>query len=147
MTSKNISRMIEWKAQVKEQVSAEMTKTREKLAQETSRLEGMRLKLAENMETMDHIQSMESMDTDKLELLSNYMIYLDKRMKEQEKRIAEIEKEVDLKQSELRNAYREERVLEILHSRISGEESKERRAAEQKETDFSAIRARKTTGL
>ena len=147
MTSKNISRMIEWKAQVKEQVSAEMTKTREKLAQETSRLEGMRLKLAENMETMDHIQSLESMDTGKLELLSNYMIYLDKRMKEQEKRIAEIEKEVDLKQSELRNAYREERVLEILHSRISGEESKERRAAEQKETDFSAIRARKTTGL
>ena len=144
MTSKNLSRIIELKVLVKEQASAEMLKTREKLVQETSRLEEMRLKLAENMETMDHIQSLESVDAGKLELLSNYMIYLDKRMKEQEKKIEEIQKEVDLKQSELRKAYREERVFEILRSRIAGEELKERQAAEQKETDFSAITARKT---
>ncbi len=128
-------------------MSAEMMKAKERLAQETSRLDGMRLKLAGNMEAMDQIQSLETIDTGKLELLSNYMIYLDKRMKEQEKKIEEIQKEVDLKQSELGKAYREERVFEILHSRISTEELKERQSAEQKETDFSAMKSRKNPGL
>ncbi len=145
MTSKNISRILEWKAMVKEQMSGEMIKTREKLLQETAKLDGMKLKLAENMETMDHIQSLGHVNTDKLELLSNYIIYLDKRMKEQEKKIEEIQTEVDLKQSELRNAYREERVFEILRSRVSGEEAKERKAIEQKEMDFNAMKTRKTT--
>ena len=146
MTSKNISRIVELKTMVKEQMSVEMMHAKEKLAWETAKLDGLKLELAGNMEAMDQMQSLEAVDTDKLELLGNYMIYLDKRMKEQEKKIAGIQKEVDAKQSELRNAYREERVFEILRSKMSMEEQRERQALEQKEMDFNTIKTRKTQG-
>ncbi len=143
MTSKKLSRIIEWKGLVKEQMSMEMRKTRERLQVELNKLDGMKVKLAENMETMDSIYSRGDVDTERLELLSNYVIYLDKRIKEQETRISEILNEVEIKQSSLRNAYREERVFEILRNRIADEELRERQSIEQKELDFNTV-TRKT---
>ncbi|MDA8172577.1 MAG: flagellar FliJ family protein [Nitrospiraceae bacterium] len=143
MTSKKLSRIIEWKGVVKEQMSMEMRKTRERLQVELNKLDGMKVKLAENMETMDSIYSRGDVDTERLELLSNYVIYLDKRIKEQETRISEILNEVEIKQSSLRNAYREERVFEILRNRIADEELRERQSIEQKELDFNTV-TRKT---
>ncbi|MDA8085358.1 MAG: flagellar export protein FliJ [Nitrospiraceae bacterium] len=139
MTSKKLSRIIEWKGVVKEQMSLEMRQTRERLQVEMNKLDGMKVKLAENIETMDEIYSRGTLDTGRLELLSNYVIYLDKRIKEQEKKISDILAEVELKQSALRDAYREERVFEILRDRIAGEELREKQSLEQKELDFNTI--------
>lgn len=139
MTSRRLSRILEWKGVVKEQMSTEMRQARERLQVEMTKLDGMKVKLADNIETMDDIHSRGNLDTGKLELLSNYIIYLDKRIKEQEKKIAEILREIELKQNALKNAYREERVFEILRNRIANEELRERRALEQKEMDFNSV--------
>ncbi|MDA8387923.1 MAG: flagellar export protein FliJ [Nitrospiraceae bacterium] len=139
MTSKKISRILQWKGVVKEQMSIEMRKAREKLQAEMGKLDGLNAKLAENMAIMDGIQSGPSPDAGKLELLSNYIIYLDKGIKEQERKVSEIMKEVDAKQGALRNAYREERVFETLRNRIAGEELREKECLEQKEMDFNTV--------
>ena len=142
MTSKKLTRIVEWKGMVKEQMSAEMKKAREKLDAEEGKLDALNAKLSENIGLMDAIQSGPSPNAGRLELLSSYIIFLDKGIKEQERRVSEAAKEVEARQGELRKAYREERVFETLRDRIAGEETRGARSLEQKEMDFNAVTRR-----
>ena len=142
MTSKKLTRILEWKGMVKEQMAIEMRRAREILRAETRKLDALNAKLAENIEAMDGIQSDPNPDANRLELLSSYIIYLDKSIKDQEKRVSEAHKEVEAKQGELRKAYSEERVFETLRNRMAGEEMREMRCLEQKESDFNTVTRR-----
>lgn len=74
-----------------------------------------------------------------LEILVSYLIQLSKDIKDQEESIRTKSREVEEKQKEMLEAYKENRILEILNDKMSGEENKKASLAEQKWADFLSL--------
>ncbi len=136
---KTVSKVLELKGLTKEQIELEAKKTREELNIEKGRLELLEGTLENTVTEFNSKQDNSSISTQELELFYDYVLYLQKRIAQQSEVVRRKIAELEVKQKAILEAYKEERLFEILHNKIVNEEMKEMLLVEQKEMDFNFI--------
>ncbi|MDA8168173.1 MAG: flagellar export protein FliJ [Nitrospiraceae bacterium] len=139
MTSRRILRLVEWKELTREQAALEMKKSMDMLETQEQKLEELKKKLSKGIQAMNRMNSSGQINAQEVELASNYMVYLQKSIRKQEKAVSGAAAELEEKEAAFKEAYKEERALEMLHDRIRGREVKQAMVTEQKDTDFHSV--------
>jgi len=132
---KTVSKVLELKGFTKEQLEAEVLKIREKLNSEQQKLAALEQTYAGNCAELTACQQKGTMPVRELNLFYAYLEQLTRQMKQQKMVIAQWQAELAEKQKAMVEAYKEQRLVEILHNKIVKAEVKEADRSEQKEAD------------
>jgi flagellar export protein FliJ len=135
MTRKTVSKVLELKGMTREQLEAETGRARSRHRTEELRLADLERRFSEASTDFASRQRAATMGMHDVELCTAYCSGLAQRIREQKEVVAVRSREVAEKELALVAAYREQRLVEILHDRLAREEHREQRAGEQKEVD------------
>ena len=135
MTRKTVSKVLELKEMTKEQLEAETGKARARLRVEEQRLADLERRFFETSAEFSSRQGAGALTMHDIETCASYCSGLTHRIRKQKELVAVRTREVTEKEHALVAAYREQRLVGILHDRLAHEERREQRAGEQREVD------------
>jgi flagellar export protein FliJ len=135
MTRKTVSKVLELKGMTREQLEAETGRARARLRSEELQLADLERRFSEASVDFASRQRAATMGMHDVELCTSYCSCLAQRIRKQKEIVAVRSREVAEKEQALVVAYREQRLIGILHDRLTQEERREQRAGEQKEVD------------
>ncbi len=136
---KTVSKIIEIKEFTKEQMEAAVKKARERLDAEQAVLDALNHEYRCLSEDLARRQLRGTIPVNEVELYDTYLKHLGKKIEHQKKTVASRAAEADEAQKAMIEAYKEQRLFEILHEKIRQVHVKEADQLEQKEADFSFL--------
>ena len=135
---KTVSKIIEIKEFNKEQLESEVRREREKLSAEQIKLDGLDCEYKKTIVSLACKQS-GPLQAPEIELFHTYLKHLAKQIDQQKSVVAAQAAEVDKKQRDMVEAFKEQCLFEKLRDRIIEERIKELSQSEQKESDFAFL--------
>jgi flagellar export protein FliJ len=136
---KMVSKVLEVKEIKREQIEAEVRKTREKLSVEQQTLQDLEQAYKANSIELIDRQMAGTLPVCEMEVYYAYLKHVSKQIQQQKGIILIRQREVDDRQKCMVEAYKEQRLVEILHEKIVCQEAKEADQAEQKHMDAEFI--------
>lgn len=136
---KTVSKIIELKEHTKEQHEAEVKKARQQLNREQEKLETLERNYAKTCADLTQKQSSGTMPVHEVELFANYLKHLCKQIEQQKSVVSRHAEKLDKTEKAMIEAYKEQRLFEMLHDKIVQGQIKEQALGEQKETDYNFI--------
>jgi flagellar export protein FliJ len=136
---KMVSKIIEIKEFNKEQLEAEVKKARERLSDEQAKLDVLNLEYKKTSADFAGRQGGCTMHASEIEVFYTYLKHLAKQIEQQKSVVAAHVGEVEKKQKAMVEAFKEQRLFELLHDKMVQEQAKEITQGEQKEADFAFL--------
>jgi len=136
---KMVSKVLEVKELKREQIEAEVRKAREKLSAEQQTLQDLEQAYKENSIELTDRQMAGTLPVREMEVYYAYLKHVGKQIQQQKEIILIRQREVDEQQKRMVEAYKEQRLVEILHDKIICQEAKEAGQTEQKNMDAEFI--------
>ena len=133
---KTVSKILEVKGFTKEQREAEVKKASERLSAEEARLAELERECRRSGDDFAAKQAVCAVPVAQLELFYAYLKHLGKQIEQQKKIIAQRAAEHEKARLAMLEAYREQRLFELLHDKLDEEQRKEADQGEQKEADY-----------
>jgi flagellar export protein FliJ len=139
---KTVSKIIEIKEHTKEQHEAEVKKARQLLNREQEKLETLERNYSKTCADLTQKQSSGTMPVHEVELFTTYLKHVCKQIDQQKSVVSRHAGELDKKEKAMIEAYKEQRLFEILRDKIVQGQVREEALGEQKETDYNFIARR-----
>lgn len=139
MTSKRITRMLELKEFAKDICETELKKSMESLQTEKDKLNFIETKLHKTLSEYKKLHEDGLINVHKLELFYDYLLHINRQAEKQKEVISKKTIDVEKKKDKAISAYKEKKMMEIIHNKIIKEENKESDKKEQKELDFNFL--------
>lgn len=136
---KMVSKVLEVKELRREQIEAEVRKAREKLSVEQQRLQDLEQAYKTNSVELTDRQLAGTLPVREMDVYYAYLKQVGKQIQQQKEIIAIRQREVDAQEKGMVEAYKEQRLVELLHDKIVGQEAKLAGQAEQKDSDAEFI--------
>lgn len=136
---KTVSKIIEIKEYTKEQHEAEVKKARQHLNREQEKLESLETSYAKTCADLTQKQANGTMPVHEVELFTTYLKHVGRQIDQQKSVVSRHAEELGKKEKAMIEAYKEQRLFEILHDKIVQGQIKEEALGEQKETDYNFI--------
>ncbi|MBF0464827.1 MAG: flagellar export protein FliJ [Nitrospirae bacterium] len=134
-----LKRIIQVKEYKKSEAEIELQKAWRVLKTEQSQLALLEKHLADNTAALDKKKNSRNINGYELTLYYDYIETLYKKIDAQTKVVAEKTLEMEKKQTELVEAYREVKTVEVLKDRVVSDESKKMERQTQREMDFAYL--------
>lgn len=132
---KAVSKVLELKGFTREQLELEVKKTKDALDQEQERLAGLEQAFKKTSDEFTAKQEAGGVGVAELELFYEYLLRLCRQLERQKKTVEQRREEWEERKNAMVEAYKEQRLFEILRDKIVREEIREANHGEQKETD------------
>ncbi len=144
MKSSSIAKILKLKRYAKEQIEMEVRKNRNELNDEKMKLDSLEdiSQAALDEFHRNHDDGPASMA--ELELFHRYFSNLNRRIELQRMNVHKKMLLLDAKLKEMHHAYKEERLIEIIHERLWFREVREVLSSEQKEMDYNFLTRRQS---
>jgi len=139
---KTVSKVLELKGFAKEQLEVEVRRTRDELNSEVTALEHLEGRLEHTITEFNSRQNNSLINTNEVGLFYDYLLYLNRQIGRQREVVQRKLLELEEKQKAMLEAYKEKRLLEILHDKALRGEMRKILLSEQKEMDFDSISRR-----
>jgi flagellar export protein FliJ len=136
---KTVSKIIEIKEYTKEQHEAEVKKARKHLNLEQEKLEILEATYAKTCADLTQKQASGTMPVHEVDLFTTYLKHVGRQIDQQKSVVSRYAEELDRKEKAMIEAYKEQRLFEILHDKIVQGQIKEAALGEQKETDYNFL--------
>ena len=136
---KTVSKIIEIKEYTKEQLEAEVKKARERLNLEQEKLETLETAYGKTNADFMRKQTRGTMPVHEVELFTTYLKHIGRQIDQQKAAVARVAEDLDRKEKAMIEAYKEQRLFEILHDKILQGQIKEAALGEQKESDYNFL--------
>lgn len=130
-----LSKIVKFKKLKKEEIASEINQLADALDAEKAKLNFLENKLRNAIEKSNVKQKDSFISGREIEHFYNCFLYFNKEAAKQEKVVLSRHIELKEKQKAMLDAYREKRLLEIMHDKIASEGVKEIMRNEQKEAD------------
>lgn len=140
---KTVSKILEIKEIRKDSLEAEVGKARERLNAEQEKLDLLESTYQKTSSDSTARQMRGTIPVHEISLYHTYLKHLSKQIELQKNIVTIRAGDLDKKQQEMVAAYKEQRLIEILHDRIAHEQIKIADRVEQKESDYMFL-SRKT---
>lgn len=139
----NISKVLELKGFTREQIEAEVRKIREHVNSEQEKFDALERTYKMTCDSFACRQKDNAMPVQEMDLFYEYLKHLTKEMERQKKVVALRQAELDKRQKAVVEAFKEERLVEILHDKIQSAEARAADRMEQKEADSAFLMRKK----
>jgi len=136
---KTVAKILELKEFNKEQLEAEVRKANDRLRDEQETLAVLNKAYAATNGGLTARQSKGTIPVHEVELFTTYLKHVHKQIELQTQVINVRSAELDALQSAMVEAYKEQRVFEILQDKIAQEATKEAAQVEQKTADYNYL--------
>jgi flagellar export protein FliJ len=136
---KMVSKVLEVKELRREQIEAEVRKAREKLSAEQQKLLDLEQAYKTNSIELTERQVAGTLPVREMDVYYAYLKELGKQIRRQKETIVIRQREVDEREKGMVEAYKEQRLVEILHDKIVCQEAKQAGQTEQKNADAEFI--------
>lgn len=133
---KTVSKILEVKEITREQLESEVKNAQERLGVEERALAALESGYAKTSAEVSAKQACHTIRAHELELCYAYMKHLGGQIEQQKKAVAIRAAELGTAQQAMVEAYKEQRVFEILQDKIGREQGKVVAQGEQKEADY-----------
>ena len=131
-----VSKVLEVKDLNKEDLALQSKKIRDRLDNERACLAGLEEKFADIVAAYEDAQTGLPLNVHELELYSDYLLQLEKKIARQRLLVAERAEELAGKQRELLEVHKQAKTLELLKDKIGRDIAREHGQSEQKEMDL-----------
>lgn len=132
---KTLTKIIEFKKFKKEEIEIEVKRLKDALDVEMAKLDSLEGKLKDSIEKFNVKQKDNFINGQEIEFFYNCFSYFNSEAVRQKKVVVSKRIELEEKQKTMLAAYKEKRLLEIMHDKIVTEGIKEAMRIEQKEAD------------
>jgi len=139
---KTVTKVLELKGYTQEQLKLEVKKARDAYHHEKDKLDSLEEELKVHHDEFILKQSRSSIGIRDMDLFYLYFEHLDKLVEQQKKCVLVRQLELDEKMKAMHEAYKEQRLMEILHGRIAHEELRVAIQGAQKEMDYQFLSRR-----
>jgi flagellar export protein FliJ len=139
---KMMSKVLEVKEIRREQIEAEVRKARERLTAEQQTLEGLEQAYTATCVELTDRQMAGTLPVCEIDVYYAYIKQLCRQIEQQKDIILTRQREVDARKSDMVEAYKEQRLVEILHDKIVCQEMKRAGQTEQMDMDENFIMRR-----
>ena len=136
---KMVSKVLEIKEYATERLEAEVRRAREKLGSEQEKLDSLEKTHASTCSEFTGRQMKGALPVREMELYYAYLKHLARQIEQQKKIVAVRRKEAEERQQAVVEAYKEQRLIEILHGKMVSYKVKQADQTEQKEMDYSFL--------
>lgn len=136
---KIVSKVLEVKELKREQHEAEVRKAREKLSAEQQKLRDLEQSYKRNSVELTERQMADMLPVREMDVYYAYLKQIDKQTLRQKEIIRTQQREVEEREKGMVEAYKEQRLVEILHGKIVCQEAKQAGQTEQKLMDAEFI--------
>jgi flagellar export protein FliJ len=136
---KMVSKVLEVKEIKREQIEAEVRKAREKLSAEKQKLQDLEQAYKANSVELTDRQLAGTLPVREMDVYYAYLKHVCKQIQHQKEIVTIRQREVDEREKGMVEAYKEQRLVEILHDKIVCQEAKLAGQAEQKDMDAEFI--------
>jgi len=136
---KMVSKVLEVKELKREQFEAEVRKVRELLSVEQQKLQDLEQAYKTNSVELTDRQMAGTLPVREMEVYYAYLKHVGKQIQLQKEIILIRQREVDAREKEMVEAYKEQRLVELLHDKLVCQEAKHAGQAEQKTMDAEFI--------
>lgn len=136
---KMVSKVLEVKEIKREQIEAEVRKAREKLSAEKQKLQDLEQAYKANSVELTDRQLAGTLPVREMDVYYAYLKHVCKQIQHQKEIVTIRQREVDERDKGMVEAYKEKRLVEILHDKIVCQEAKLAGQAEQKDMDAEFI--------
>ena len=142
MTRTSLTKVLEYREFTKEQLEAETAKARERLNSEQGKLDALENKFTEASEEFSEKQQRGHIRVHDIQFFSTYCTHLNKEIRQQKAVVEHWTAELEKNRQAMLEAYKEHKVVELLHGRIAHAEMKEADKGEQKAADYGFLTRR-----
>ncbi|MBI4848050.1 MAG: flagellar export protein FliJ [Nitrospirae bacterium] len=139
---KTVSKILKLKDSKKKEVEMEVKKAADKVDEENTKLQSLENNFTDMLRFFNEKQEEGSLDANNLISCYDFFSRINGKINEQKKVHAQCQDELTCLKDTLVSAYKDKKVVEILHEKIIKREHKEKLNLEQKENDFFAISRR-----
>jgi flagellar export protein FliJ len=136
---KTVSKILEIKEFNKEQLESAVRKARERLTLELEKLKVLETTYNNTIADFTVKQMSGTIPVHEVDLFSTFLQHVGGQIEHQKSIVAAHTAEVEKKQKAMVEAYKEQRLFEILHDKIVQEQRKESDQSEQKEMDYTFL--------
>ena len=136
---KTVSKIIEIKEFTKEQLEAEVKKARHRLNIEQEKLDVLETTYKKTSADYTRKQSTGTMPVHEVDLFTTYLKHIGRQIDQQRTVITRYAEELDKKEAAMIEAYKEQRLFEVLHDKIVQGQIREAALGEQKEMDYNFL--------
>ena len=136
---KTVSKIIEIKTFTKEQIEAEVRKAYQRLDAEQKKQEALEGTYQKTCAELTRKQTTGTLASHEVDLYTLYLKHINKQTELQKQIVALRTEEVETLKTAMVEAYKEQRLFEILYDKIVREKDKETVKREQKEMDSSFL--------
>ena len=136
---KMVSKVLEVKEIRREQIEAEVRKARERLAAEQQKLHDLEQSYKANSIELTDRQLAGTLSVREMDVYYVYLKHVGRQIQQQKEIIQIRHREVEEREKGMVEAYKEQRLVELLHDKIVGQEAKRAGQAEQKDMDAEFI--------
>jgi flagellar export protein FliJ len=140
---KTVSKILEIKEITKDSLEAEVRKAQERLNAEQKKLDVLEATYNKTNADSTARQMRGTIPVHEIELYYTYLKHISKQIELQKTIVSIRAGDLDKKRKEMVAAYKEQRLIEILHDKITHDQIKIMDRCEQKESDYNFL-ARKT---
>ena len=139
MKSRRIAKILKLKGYAKEQIELEVKKNRNELNDEKMKLDSLKDISQATLDEFHHNYNGGPASMAELELFHRYFSNLNRRIELQRMNVYKKMSVLEAKQKEMYQAYKEERLIEIIHERLWFREVRDVLSSEQKEMDYNFL--------
>ena len=139
---KTVTKVLELKGFTEEQLKAEVRKAQDAFNHEKDKLDSLEEEMRVHLDEFTRKQGRGSIGVREMDLFYMYFEHLSKLVSQQKKCVLVRQSELEKKQTEMHEAHKEQRLMEILHDRITHEEMQGAVHADQKEADYQFLARR-----
>ena len=136
---KMVSKVLEVKELKREQLEAEVRKTREKLSSEQQKFQELEQAYKANSVELTDRQMAGTLPVREMDVYYAYLKHVNRQIQLQKEIILIRQREVDERVKDMVEAYTEQRLVELLHDKLVCHEAKQAGQAEQKDMDAEFI--------
>jgi len=136
---KMVSKVLEVKELKREQLEAEVRKVREKLSAEQQKMQDLEQAYKANSVELTDRQMAGTLPVREMDVYYAYLKHVGKQIQLQKEIILIRQQEVDEREKGMVEAYKEQRLVELLHDKIVCQEAKQAGQTEQKNMDAEFI--------
>lgn len=139
MTSKRISKILEFKQFTKDIYETELKKSLETLQSEKTKLACIETDIQKTITQYNQSQQDGSINIQEFDFFYNYLRHMNKQAEKQKSIISKKSLEVQKKKDEVIDAHKEKEMVKIIHNKLLNEEVKDADKKEQKEIDLNFL--------
>lgn len=135
MTRQRIEKVLELKDYKKKQLDLELKKAFDELDLEKARLNYIHNDIEKTIAYFESRRAGRPGNSSDLDAFYTYLLHLNTKLNAQKLAVSRKESELDQKRKAMAEAYREKRLIEIIHDKIVHKEAKKSLLLEQREAD------------